>query len=83
VEIDKTGKELSMPHISLSLYPGRSREEIEMMCRNLQQCLVQTAGWKPDDISVSVEGIGAEAFAAKVKSKMQNETIVISSDYIR
>lgn len=83
MEIDKAGKEPFMPHISLSLYAGRSKEEIEMMCRNLQQCLVETAGWKPGDISVSVEGISAEAFTAKVESKMQNETIVISSDYIR
>lgn len=72
-----------MPHISLSLYSGRDKKEKETMCRNLQQCLAATAGWKPEDISVSVEDIEANAFADQVKKKIQSEQIVISSDYIK
>lgn len=72
-----------MPHISLSLYPGRSREEVEALCRSLQQCLMERAGWKPGDISVSVEAIEANRFTGRVEQKIQSEKIIISSDYIK
>lgn len=72
-----------MPHISLSLYKGRNCEEIEKICKDLQQCLIETAGWKPEDISVSAESLLPSEFAGKVKAKIKNETVVISSDYIK
>lgn len=71
-----------MPHISLSLYPGRSREEVNRISQNLQKCLVETAGWKPNDISVSVEGIEPSKFASEVNKKIENEEIIIPSDFI-
>lgn len=72
-----------MPHISLSLYPGRKGEVIEAACHSLQQCLVDTALWKLDSISVSVEEIEPDVFISQVKSKAKSEKIVISSDYIK
>lgn len=72
-----------MPHISLSLYPGRSRQQLEQMSQDLRQCLVETAGWKPGDISVSVEGIEADKFAEKIEEKIKTEEVFISSDYIK
>lgn len=72
-----------MPHISLSLYPGRDEKDVEEMCRRLQQTLIDMVGWKPGDISVSVEGIKPEEFAEKMAKKIKTEKIVISSDYIK
>ena len=72
-----------MPHISLSLYPGKSKENIESACCDLQQCLIDTGLWKAESISVSVEEIEPEAFTAKVSDKSESEKIVISSDYIK
>lgn len=72
-----------MPHISLSLYQGRSREELEKLSHSLQTCLVETAGWKPGDISVSVEGILPEEFAQQVGKKIKSEEIIITSELIR
>lgn len=72
-----------MPHISLTLYSGRSESELEKLCANLQQCLVETAGWKPGDISVSVEGVEADRFVSQVKRKAEGEALVIPSDLIK
>lgn len=72
-----------MPHISLSLYQGRSEDELESISRSLQQCLVETAGWKPGDISVSVEGIEPDQFTSQVSKKIKTEKIIISSDFIK
>lgn len=72
-----------MPHISLTLYSGRSESELEKLCVKLQQCLVETAGWKPGDISVSVEGVEADRFVSQVKRKAEGEALVIPSDLIK
>lgn len=72
-----------MPHISLTLYSGRNESELKQLCINLQQCLVETAGWKPGDISVSVEGVKADRFVSQVKRKAEGETLIIPSDLIR
>ena len=58
-----------MPHISLSLYTGRSKEELDKIADALQKCLMETAGWKPEAISVSIEEIEANTFIQKVQEK--------------
>ncbi len=71
-----------MPHISLKLYPGRSKGELEIISHVLQRCLVDTVGWKPSDISVSIEEIEKEKFIEKINEKIASEVIYISSDHI-
>ena len=39
-----------MPHISVSLYPGRTEEAKAEMAKKLNQCLVDACGWRPEDI---------------------------------
>ena len=52
-----------MPHISVKLYPGRSREMKENLAHKLQECLASESGcWSNDDISVSFEEIGPDGF---------------------
>lgn len=72
-----------MPHISLKLYPGRSKEEIERISKRLQDCLVEDVGWKPGDISVSVEEIESNQFVEKVKRDIASEEMVIPSDVLQ
>ena len=72
-----------MPHISLTLYKGRSKKEVKKMSQNIRQCLVETVGWKPSDISVSVEETESYEFASNVNKKIKTEKIIISSDYIK
>lgn len=72
-----------MPHVSLILYPGRSKSELKEISCNIQKCLVETTGCKPNDISVSVEEIESTKFVMKVNKKTENEEIVIPSDFIK
>ena len=71
-----------MPHISVMLYPGRSPEAKAEMAEKLRDCLVETVGWKPSDISVSFEGIEAEHFSEEVNKKIRKEDLVLTSDHI-
>lgn len=72
-----------MPHISITLYPGRGMGELEKLSSDVQMYLVKTAGWKPSDISVSVEEIESEKFALQVNKKIENEELIIPSDFIK
>ena len=53
------------------------------MAEKLRSCLMETAGWKAGDISVSFEGIEAEHFAEEVHKKVRAEDLVLTSDYIK
>lgn len=72
-----------MPHISVMLYPGRSPEAKLEMAEKLRSCLMETAGWKAGDISVSFEEIEAAHFAEEVHKKVREEDLVLTSDYIK
>ena len=63
-----------MPHIAVMLYPGRSPETKAEMAEKLRACLVEAAGWKPSDISVSFEGIEAEHFPRKCTKRSGKRT---------
>lgn len=72
-----------MPHISLKLYQGRSRNELERISHNIRQCLVETVGWKTSDISVSIEEIEPDKFVYEVTKQIKNEEIIIPSNFIK
>ena len=72
-----------MPHISVNLYPGRSKSDLEKIAGSIQDCLVETGGWEPGDISVSIEQIEADNFEEEVREKIKNDEIFISSDFIK
>ena len=72
-----------MPHISVTLYPGRSKDELEKISRYIQQSLMETVGWKSGDISVSIDEIEADKFVSQVSKKLKNEEIIIPSDLIK
>lgn len=72
-----------MPHISVSLYPGRTEEMKKDMANKIVQCLTKEYGWKNNDISVSFDEVDANDFTAKIKDKIKEEEIVSYSDYIK
>lgn len=72
-----------MPHISVKLYPGRSKEQLKEISQNIQKCLVDTTAWQPGDISVSVEEIEAGVFVEKVSEFVKNDEITIPSEFIK
>lgn len=58
-----------MPHISVSLYPGRTEEAKAEMAKKLNQCLVDACGWRPEDISVSFGRNFCRSFCERSYSK--------------
>lgn len=72
-----------MPHISIKLYPGRSKEELEKISKSVQNSLVETVGWDPNVISVSIDEIEAEKFVEKANEKIEGEKIIIPSNLIK
>ncbi len=72
-----------MPHISMILYPGRSKDELVKISRDIQQCLVETAEWEAGDISVSFEVIESHKFVTEANKKIANQEILISSSFVR
>ncbi|MFV0516405.1 MAG: tautomerase family protein [Aminipila sp.] len=72
-----------MPHISLTLYKGRSLAEREYISKTLQKCLMEAVGWKAEDISVSLEQVAADEFVLTVRDKMKFEELIIPSDFIK
>ena len=71
-----------MPHVSLTLYPGRTPEQINQMAKALRKSLVDTVGWKDSDVSVSVQERKPEEFAASVNERLTEETLILESDYV-
>lgn len=71
-----------MPHISMTLYPGRKPEDLEKMAEALRKSMMDTVGRKESDISVSLREEGPETFAETVNERLKNETLVLPSSYI-
>lgn len=72
-----------MPHISVSLYHGRTEEAKAEMAKKLNQCLVGACGWRPEDISVSFAEFSADHFVNEVTQKIASEELLMASDYIK
>uniref|UniRef100_UPI004042C7C6 tautomerase family protein n=1 Tax=Enterococcus faecalis TaxID=1351 RepID=UPI004042C7C6 len=49
-----------MPHVSVKLYPGRSKEVKQAFAEKLQDFVVQELGCDPNVVSVSFKEIDAE-----------------------
>ncbi len=78
---DKLGEK--MPHISLSLYSGRKKEEIDEISSKLHKALVNLEIWQEKDISVSVDQIAGDKYVERVNEKIAQESLNIPSDYIK
>ena len=72
-----------MPHISLSVYAGKSQETLDEMAGRLHDSLMgEPWNMKPTDVSVSVASYAAEDFRPEVEKKIARDTLLIPSDYI-
>jgi 4-oxalocrotonate tautomerase len=55
-----------MPHATIKLFPGRSREQKEALARAISDAIIATLGSRPAAISVSIEDVAPEDWDAKV-----------------
>lgn len=72
-----------MPHISISLYKGRDKLELENISKALEESLVEKLAWKSEDISVSIEELDRDNFIERVNKKCENDKLFIESALIK
>ena len=75
----------NMPHIQVSLYPGRDDELKRKMAKELKNTVVEKIGIPIEAISVSIEDIEPDDFEPTIQDRLKNEKneLILESDYIK
>ena len=68
-----------MPHIAISLYPGRDDDTKRDIAEKMQQYYVATFGADEDAVSVSIVEIPGEEFSQTIQQRYRREDLYISS----
>ena len=55
-----------MPHVSIKLYPGRTREQKLQLTERIVAAMEETIGARPESISVAFEEVSAEDWDEQV-----------------
>lgn len=74
-----------MPHIQVSLYPGRDDELKNKIAKELKNTIVEKIGIPKEAISVSIEDIEPEVFENTIQDRLQNEKneLILESEHIK
>ena len=72
-----------MPHITITLYPGRTPEMLEEMAQALCRSMMETTGMPAGALSVSVAEKAPDEFEGFIKGRLKEETLLIDSDYVK
>ena len=74
-----------MPHIQVSLYPGRDDELKNKIANELKNTLVEKIGMPEEAISVSIEDVEPEDFEDTIQDRLENEKneLFLESDHIK
>ncbi|MDN5704097.1 MAG: 4-oxalocrotonate tautomerase family protein [Yaniella sp.] len=68
-----------MPHIAITLYPGRDDATKRDIAEKMQQQYVETFGTDAEAVSVSIVEAPAEEFTETVQERYRAEDLYISS----
>ena len=68
-----------MPHIAISLFPGRDEETKRDIAEKAQQFYVDTFGADQEAVSVSIVEIPGEEFTETIEKRYRPEDLYISS----
>ena len=68
-----------MPHIAVSLYPGRDEETKRDIAEKLEQFYVEAFGTDKEAVSVSIVEIPGEEFSETIQQRYRPEELYISS----
>lgn len=71
-----------MPHIDVSLYPGRTPEIKEDIASKIEQLFIDELGFRPDQVSVSLTDTDKETFTEDVMKRVRHEDVIIESELI-
>lgn len=73
-----------MPHITISMYPGRTDEVKKEMARNTKEYFVKLNGVPEGSVSVSIEEICPEDFETEISKRLnENNILVEKSNHIK
>lgn len=72
-----------MPHIKVSMYPGRTNEMKEQIAAKLQETLVNELGCGAAAVSVSVEDVTPENWDEEVANIVKPGELFIASDFVK
>lgn len=65
-----------MPHITISMYPGRSKEIKEALANQLSKTLMETLGVGPEVVSVSIHDVKPENWGGFMDSIPEEELFI-------
>ena len=72
-----------MPHIDVSLYPGRTPEIKGDIAEKIEALFIDELGFKPDHVSVSLTDTPQETFTEDVLKRVDRENVIIESELIK
>lgn len=70
-----------MPHLSVRLYPGRTKEVKQDFAEKLQDLVVTELGCEPNVVSVSFKEIEKEKWDDVIDDEIAGEDIYIEADF--
>lgn len=68
-----------MPHVAITMYPGRDAEAKKQLADNIQKCVIDTLGVPAKVVTVSVEDVAPAAWAANV-AKYSDEIMFVKPE---
>lgn len=72
-----------MPHIDVSLYPGRSSEVKKELARRIVDFFSADLGFPAETLSVSLTEIEKEKFAEEMSKRIDSGNLVIASEFVK
>ena len=72
-----------MPHISISMYSGRTDEQKADIAAKAKAAVAEACGFPPDAVSVSVRDIDPDQFVDEVNARIADDTLLEPSALIR
>lgn len=72
-----------MPHIAVSLYPGRDQDRKQEIANKLKDLMVRELNFPPDSISVSIVEIEPDSFVDTIQQKYDDKDLYISSRAVK
>ncbi|MBQ9708537.1 MAG: tautomerase family protein [Firmicutes bacterium] len=71
-----------MPHIDVSLYPGRTPEIKENIAKKIETLFIEELGFQPEHVSVSLTDTPPETFTEDVLKRVDNANVIVESELI-
>ena len=70
-----------MPHLSVRLYPGRSKEVKQEFANKLKDLVVKELGCEPNVVSVSFKEIEKDKWNDVIEDEIAGEDVYIEADF--